>query len=281
MSFQLLFGANEEYFHPCSSKESTIPLLGLSHQLTSRFASLEGEKRPEPRRVFSTLQDIAISLKIPSWEEEAFVPTVYYKKNEKIPLLPEAVEYDEADWIWLEYLTLVAAAYAWLSPSIRDDRDRLIPPSVRFKEGWDRRDEDTLARGVYAAIGDSKLNLTIRDYRTAVLQYRLSQLHPWLDVREDKKGKEVYLRGYRSDSFFALLWAELLNAAEHDIYARRCENCRGLFALEPPYRKQTCSKKCAREWRAKNWPGGPEALREYNRQKKQESRGRLRRIKGR
>jgi len=187
-----------------------------------------------------------------------------------------------------ELVNLQMAVANWLVPRTGELRPRTyLKPIQQFMATTVQIPDDPDVHKRLAAIQaeygfeavDSEFGpLWLQTYMEGTFHHRTNSVNVEVMLTTDRHGRRRPGKLYKSESFLALAWIEIMWAMEHDIYARICKTCGAVFRLNGPYSRKSyqCSPACRRQRRIERM-GGPETLRVYNREHKRLSRERQRR----
>ncbi len=188
-----------------------------------------------------------------------------------------------------ELVSLQTAVANWLVPRTGDLRPRTYQkPSQQFVDTTVQIPDDPEVHKRLAAIqaeyGFETVDreyphLWLQTYMEGIFHHRTNSVGVEIMLTSDRHGRRQPSKRYKSESFLALAWIEIMWAMEHDIYARICKTCGSVFRLNGPYSRKSyqCSPACRRQRRIERM-GGPDTLRAYNREHKRTSRERQRRV---
>lgn len=187
-----------------------------------------------------------------------------------------------------ELISLQTAVDNWLLPRVGERRpgtylkpsQQLLARSVQLPDDPDIHKRLAAIQAEYGFgpnDGESQL-LWLLTYMEGTFRYRTGSVGAQIMVTTDGNGRPQSGKLYKSDSFLALAWIEIMWALDHEIYARTCQSCGTVFRLGGPYTRKfyLCSPACRRQRRIDN-RGGLEELRQYNRERQRASRRRRQR----
>jgi len=186
-----------------------------------------------------------------------------------------------------ELTSLLTAVENWLVPQAAEFRphiflrpiDRFKADSVQIPDDPDihRRLAAIQAEYGFEAVDGEFYPLWLKTYREATFHYRTAAAGTQMMLTSDGRGHKQPGLLYRSESFLALAWIEILWALDHHVFAQQCKTCGSVFRLQGPYRRSSyqCSPTCRRLHRLERM-GGREQQRAYNRERKRQSRARQR-----
>jgi len=187
-----------------------------------------------------------------------------------------------------ELVSLQTAIANWLVPRTGDLRPRTYQkPSQQFADTTvqipDDPDVHKRLAAIHSEYGFEAVEreypyLWLQTYMEGIFHHRTNSVGVEIMLTSDRHGRRQPSKRYKSESFLALAWIEIMWAMEHDIYARICTTCGSVFRLKGPYSRKSyqCSPACRQQRRIERM-GGPDTLRAYNREHKRTSRARQRR----
>lgn len=191
-----------------------------------------------------------------------FVQTLFYD-DKPIPFVDinkDLPDYRGACFV-NEFYAIERAVDQWLKP-IKDDQatGKYLLPSQRYCSGivnFGGIDSGWLIPRLILQqprnIGDLTLILSIYEaasYRSKDLHSELIAVHSAVKVLKGTFFKSVAKKSVQSKLFSSrqgllpLVWAEIMFAVEHDIYAGICEICSSVFAYNQRYNQKVCGDEC-------------------------------------
>ena len=184
-----------------------------------------------------------------------------------------------------ELVSLQTAVANWLVPRTGELRPRTyLKPIQQFADTTVQIPDDPdvhrrlaaiQAEYGFAAVDMEYPHLWLQTYMEGIFHHRTNSVGMEVMLTSGRYGRRQPSRRYKSASFLALAWIEIMWAMEHDIYAQSCQTCGSVFRLAGPYSRPSyqCSPACRRLRRIERM-GGQETLRAYNREHKRASRER-------
>ncbi|MEQ8201598.1 MAG: hypothetical protein ABRQ24_09310, partial [Syntrophomonadaceae bacterium] len=143
-----------------------------------------------------------------------------------------------------ELLSLYAAVNYWLVPRVGERRPRTyLKPSQQVLAGSVQIPDDPDIHKRLAAIQaeyefeavDRQYHLLwLQTYMEGIFHHRTCSAGAEIMLISDGPHRKQVSALYKSESFLALAWVEILWAIRHGIYAQICENCGAVFRLGGP-----------------------------------------------
>lgn len=224
-------------------------------------------------------------------DEKKVVLSIDYNDIDRPYMLPFSIlsgntehDSDPMMYIMSEWFSFFFAVLLWLIPKRSSSKPGFyLTTKQRFiNQTLQEADNPDLCSALYEVLSRKSTsisgaeeieNLWTETYLDGTFRYRTSSVGSEMFISENYDGESILVHLYKSRSIYSLAWMEIMYAIENNIYAQFCDNCGNIFQLKPPYDRSVyiCSEECAKEHRISRL-GGPEKLREYNREAQRRSR---------